>query len=185
MAAGLVCLSAPGCGRVTGGSAETTAHSDPAEPVPGIAPTLPDHIPPDALSCIASPIGNGLATTATVSDPAAPRITISVPDGWNSAAGTGDTALTLTGPKISPALWHLGTTNFAHRADLADELRPTSRGRPQPGAFYSGAASRKISVSSHTGAPQVIPEGAGPVKTTAAFVFACFEASWSWLGASK
>ena len=30
---------------------------------------------------------------------------------------------------------------------------------------------------------QVIPEGAGPVKTTAAFAFACFGASWSWLGA--
>lgn len=97
-AAGLVCLSAAGCGRVTNGSAGSTAHSDPVEPVPGIAPTLPDHIPPNSLSCVASPIGNGHPTAATVSDPAAPRITISVPDGWNSAAGTGDTALTLTGP---------------------------------------------------------------------------------------
>jgi hypothetical protein len=30
----------------------------------------------------------------------------------------------------------------------------------------------------------VIPEGVGLVKTTAAFAFACFGASWSWLGAS-
>lgn len=97
-AAILLFLGATGCTRVTGGSAASTPASDPAEPVPGIAPTLRERIPPNAVSCVASPIGSGHPTVATVSDPAAPRITIVVPDEWGSVAGSGDTALTLTGP---------------------------------------------------------------------------------------
>jgi hypothetical protein len=37
-------------------------------------------------------------TVAGVPDRAAPRLTLSLPDGWTSVAGTGDRALTLTGP---------------------------------------------------------------------------------------
>ena len=36
-------------------------------------------------------------TLAAISDPVAPRLTVSLPDGWSSVAGTGDRALTLTG----------------------------------------------------------------------------------------
>lgn len=112
-AAILLCLAATGCTRVTGGSAASTPASDPAEPVPGIAPTLRDHIPPNAVSCVASPIGSGHPTAATVSDPAAPRITIIVPDEWRSAAGTGDTALTLTGPAGMSATVTIAPTELA------------------------------------------------------------------------
>ena len=76
----------------------TPSFPDPAEPVPGVVTTLPDHIPPNALACFPSPTANGRMTVAAVSDPVAPRLTVSQPDGWSSAAGTGDRALTLTGP---------------------------------------------------------------------------------------
>jgi hypothetical protein len=93
-----------GCEKTTAGTVATsrgtvtTPSSDPAEPVPGVVTTLPDHIPPNALACFPSPTGNGRSTGAGVSDRAAPRLTVSLPDGWSSVAGTGDRALTVTGP---------------------------------------------------------------------------------------
>jgi hypothetical protein len=107
-AACLACLS--GCGHTSGTAAPST-HSDPAEPVPGIAATQPTQIPPDAAACTPTPADNGVATTATVSDPTAPRITINVPSGWSSAAGTGDTALTLSGPDRITHIW-TNTKNY-------------------------------------------------------------------------
>jgi hypothetical protein len=112
--AGAICLSAgvaAGCGKTTGGTAvparqtasSTTASaasrpSDPAEPVPGVEVTLPDHIPPNAVVCFPPPPASGGMTRASVSDPVAPTITVPLPDGWNSAPGAGDVALTSTGP---------------------------------------------------------------------------------------
>ena len=108
-AAALVCLS--GCGQ-DGGPAAPTTHSDPAEAVPGIAATQPTQIPPDAAACTPTSAENGVATTATVSDPTAPRITINVPSGWSSAAGTGDTALTLSGPDQMSATVTIAATDL-------------------------------------------------------------------------
>ncbi|MEZ0349580.1 hypothetical protein [Mycobacterium sp. pR1184] len=112
-AAGVICVlvgAVCGCGKTTGGNAVragTTAastttsgaprKSDPAEPVPGVEATPPDHIPPNALACLPAATGNGRMTAATVSDPVAPRLTVPLPDGWNSAPGSGDVALTATG----------------------------------------------------------------------------------------
>jgi hypothetical protein len=79
-------------------TSRTPRRSDPAEPVPGIETTLPDHIPPNALACLPAATGNGRMTAASVSDPVAPRLTVPLPDGWTSAPGTGDVALTATGP---------------------------------------------------------------------------------------
>ncbi len=76
----------------------TALSFDPAEPVPGVETTLPDHIPPNALACFPSPTGSGRLTMAGVPDPVAPKITVPLPDGWNSVPGTGDVALTSTGP---------------------------------------------------------------------------------------
>jgi hypothetical protein len=92
-----------GCEKTTGGTAirarATTAPSfDPAEPVPGIETTMPNHIPPFAVTCLPPPAGGGRLTMARVSDPAAPKVMVILPDGWSSPVGTGDTALTLTGP---------------------------------------------------------------------------------------
>lgn len=109
-AAGLLCLSATlaaGCEKTTGGNAiggtasSTTSlarRSDPAEPVPGVETTLPEHIPPNAVVCFPSPPLSGRLAMASVSDPVAPKIMFHLPDGWISARATGDLALTSTGP---------------------------------------------------------------------------------------
>jgi len=90
-----------------GGTASSTnpaapTHSEPAEPVPGIETALPDHVPPNAFLCFPEATGIGLGTVAQVSDPAAPRITVAVPDGWTSE---------LTGAFLGPA----GAVDFADR----------------------------------------------------------------------
>ena len=101
----VLALAAVGCEKTTGGTAiggtaastSTTRPSDPAEPVPGVETTLPDHIPPNALVCFPPP-ESGSMTKASVADPAAPVLTVPLPDGWSAAPGTGDVALTSTGP---------------------------------------------------------------------------------------
>jgi hypothetical protein len=112
--AALACLSGAvaGCASDTGGSAAPNSHPDPIEPVPGIAATHADHIAPDARTCAPSLVGDGQATAATVSDPAAPRITISAPQGWKSAPGAGATALTLTGPDTLSAKVTIAATDL-------------------------------------------------------------------------
>ncbi|WP_234812756.1 LpqN/LpqT family lipoprotein [Mycolicibacterium confluentis] len=80
-------------------SAPTSESASASSEVPGVVPTSPDRIPPNALICMPTPAGTGEATRASVSDPAAPRITITVPEGWSSTPGQGSTALTLTGPE--------------------------------------------------------------------------------------
>lgn len=113
LAVGLLCLAAcatVGCEKTTGGAAGRTSGtasstspaaptlSDPAEPVPGVEVTLPQHIPPNAVVCFPPPPASGSMVRASVGDPVAPAITVALPDGWASAAGTGDVALTSTGP---------------------------------------------------------------------------------------
>lgn len=88
-----------GVGAWTGGSAESRhATTSRGAPPPGIETTLPDHIPPNALACFPGPAGMGIGTVATVHDAAAPRLTITVPDGWTSEPGQRDLALSLGGP---------------------------------------------------------------------------------------
>ncbi len=102
----LLAAAAVGCEKTTAGTAvggsassttSTTRLSDPAEPVPGVETTLPDHIPPNALVCFPPPT-SGTMTKASVADPVAPALTVPLPDGWSSTPGTGDVALTSTGP---------------------------------------------------------------------------------------
>lgn len=103
----LLAVTAVGCEKTTAGTAiggtasattSTTRLSDPAEPVPGVETTLPDHIPPNALVCFPPPPASGSMTKASVADPAAPVLTVALPDGWPSTPGTGDVALTSAGP---------------------------------------------------------------------------------------
>lgn len=131
-AAGLVGLGGlvGGCGERGGGSGTLRSGPDPATPVPGIVETQPDRIPPDTVACTPSLTGEGQATLASVSDPAAPRITISVPDGWTSALGSGDTALILTGPKGMSAKVTITATDLqpdsaflAYTANLGGSMR--------------------------------------------------------------
>ncbi len=109
--AALLCAGAAvGCERTTGGAAirnggtapstssAAPRRSDPAEPVPGVQITLPDRIPPNAITCFPPPPTSGSMAAAAVPDPAAPMITLPLPDGWNPARGSGDVALTAPGP---------------------------------------------------------------------------------------
>ena len=77
---------------------ESSTSAAPSAEVPGVKETLRETIPPNAFVCFPAPTGTGNATTATVGDPAAPRLTITSPDGWTSVPSTGDVALMLTGP---------------------------------------------------------------------------------------
>jgi hypothetical protein len=137
---GLVCLWAAvvvGCEKTTGGTAISTSGtassrssaaptlSDPAEPVPGVETTLREHIPPNAVVCLPSPTGGGRMTMASVSDPVAPKVTVQLPEGWNSTPGTGDVALTSAGPDgmsvrvtIEPTDLEPGGAFLRYTADL-------------------------------------------------------------------
>lgn len=121
----LVCLlgALTGCAGHNGGSAAPEQRPDPAEPVPGIAPTRPGHIPPNTLSCRVAPVGDGEPTLAVVSDPHAPRITITVPRGWTSTPGDGDTALTASGPDNLSATVTIAATDLTPESAF---LRHTS-----------------------------------------------------------
>lgn len=132
----LLCLGAGvGCERSTGGTAVRTSGplttsaaptlSDPAEPVPGVKITLPDHIPPNAVVCFPPPPASGTMAIATVPDPVAPLITLPLPDGWTSARGSGDVALTAPGPAgmsvrvtITPTDLDAGGAFLRYAADL-------------------------------------------------------------------
>lgn len=83
--------------RTSGPSGVTSAVPVDTE-VPGVVPTSPDVIPPNALICLPRSGATGEATRASVADPAAPRLTVTVPAGWTAAPGEGSTALTLKGP---------------------------------------------------------------------------------------
>ncbi len=93
-----------GCEKTTAGTAIRASHTtstpsfDPAEPVPGVETTLPSHLLPVTVTCFPPPVGGGHLAMARVSDSAAPKVFVIVPDGWSSPVGTGETALTLAGP---------------------------------------------------------------------------------------
>jgi hypothetical protein len=140
-----------GCEKTTGGTAirarATTAPSfDPAEPVPGIETTMPNHIPPFAVTCLPPPAGGGRLTMARVSDPAAPKVMVILPDGWSSPVGTGDTALTLTGPDgmsgaviIADTGLEPGGTFLKYAVDMRDS---------RPGVKFTVAAAQFCGYSS-------------------------------------
>ena len=165
-AAGLVAIAVlSGCVRTiegvaawTGGpAASTTTDSSATQqpttntgtPVPGIETTLPDHIPPNAFACFPEPTGIGIATVAQVSDPAAPRITVSVPDGWTTEPGQGDVALTLSGPDGMTGTVTIAATTLDPTAAFADYAAMLARSKPDlkvdtVGAKFCGYSSQKL-----------------------------------------
>lgn len=74
--------------------ATTTDAPESAEP--GVVETTRQPVPPNAVAC--PPPASAQTAVATVSDPAAPRITVAVPDGWSSATGAGEVGTQLSGP---------------------------------------------------------------------------------------
>jgi hypothetical protein len=146
--AGLVCLAA-GCSSATPVS---KPHPDPAEPVPGVAATRQNHLPQDAVTCRPPHTESGVLATAAVSDLAAPIVTMNVPDGWNSVAGNGDTALTLTGPDGMTATVTIAATELEPGGSF---LRYTANlGGSMPrlkfsvaGAQFCGYSSQQLSMT--------------------------------------
>jgi hypothetical protein len=74
----------------------TVATDTPESTEPGVVETTAQPVPANAQVCPQSLTGP--TATATVADPAAPKITVAVPDGWSAAPGTGDVGARFTGP---------------------------------------------------------------------------------------
>ena len=152
-----------GCGRPVAGNAvragepaaSATANSTKPSPatrgtrVPGIETTLPDHIPPNAFVCFPEPSGIGIGTVAQVADPAAPRITVAVPDGWNAQPGEGEVALALGGPGGMTGTVSIAETTLDPAAAFADYVAILRRSKPDlqldtAGAKFCGYSSQKL-----------------------------------------
>ena len=129
-------------------------------PVPGIETTLPDHIPPNTFVCFPEPTGVGVGSVAQVSDPAAPRITVTVPDDWTSEPGQNEVALTLSGPDGMTGNVTIAATNLDPAAALADYAATLRRSKPDlqldtAGAKFCGYSSQKLT-GTFLGAPDTI-----------------------------
>jgi hypothetical protein len=141
-----------GCVRLTAGYAARggePATSSSSKPVPGVETTLPDHIPPNAFVCFPQPTGAGVGTVAQVSDPAAPRITVTVPEGWTSQPGQNDVALTLSGPDDMTGTVTIAETTMDPAAAFADYVAMLRRSKPDlqlntAGAKFCGYSSQKL-----------------------------------------
>ncbi len=80
----------------TSTSVSTSASGPPPEyPTMGVTPTLRETIPPNALVCL-PPSTPGTPATAQIGDASAPRIVVSLPEGWTAAPVPA--GLSLTGP---------------------------------------------------------------------------------------
>lgn len=62
---------------------------------PGVVPTTATPLP-SGSTC--DPPASPVTAEATVPDPAAPKITVVLPEGWSTSAGQGDVGARLTGP---------------------------------------------------------------------------------------
>ena len=110
---GLMVALASGCVRTDGGVAVRSDQAPPATNVrppsttqstedagpeaPGVVATTRAPIPPDTVTC-SQPVKPAVEAVAQVSDPAAPRITVAVPDGWSVEPGSGDVGVRMQGP---------------------------------------------------------------------------------------
>jgi hypothetical protein len=74
-----------------------TAESDLTEP--GVVPTTRRSVPAGTMTCESTDPPPDGAATATVADPAAPKITVALPAGWSTGQGDGDVGAKLTGPE--------------------------------------------------------------------------------------
>ena len=73
----------------------TTSTDAPESSEPGVVETTREQVAPNAVVC--PPPTSAQTAVAAASDPAAPRITVALPDGWSSAGGSGDVGARLSG----------------------------------------------------------------------------------------
>lgn len=84
-------------GTATSSPAPSSGATDtPESTEPGVVETTRQPVSPNAEVCPQDLTGQ--TATAAVADPAAPKITFAVPDGWSVAPGSGDVGARLTGP---------------------------------------------------------------------------------------
>ena len=82
----------------TGARPQPTDSTEDAGPAaPGILTTARTPVPADTVSC-SQPVKPAVTAVAQVADPAAPTITVAVPDGWSVEPGSGDIGLRMQGP---------------------------------------------------------------------------------------
>jgi hypothetical protein len=119
-----------------------------ASSVPGVSPTTRASIPPNTRTC--SPADTpGPATTAAVSDPAAPKITLEIPGGWTPSLGSGDVGARLDGPEgmwatVTIAATQLdAATAFTQYADRVMAASQVSSVNVLP-AEFCGYSSQKL-----------------------------------------
>lgn len=74
----------------------TPATDVPESSEPGVLETTQQPIPANSTTC--APPTASATTTASIADAAAPRIQMTLPDGWSTAPASGAIALRLTGP---------------------------------------------------------------------------------------
>jgi hypothetical protein len=75
----------------------TKSTEDAGPAAPGIVTTTRSPAPAAAVGC-PQPVEPSVSAVAQVSDPAAPTVTVAVPDGWSQEPGSGDVGLRLQGP---------------------------------------------------------------------------------------
>jgi hypothetical protein len=110
---------------------------------------VPDQIPPNAFACFPQLSLVGIGTVAQVADPSAPRLTVSVPDGWTSVPGQGDVALTLSGPDGMSGTVMITATLLDPAAAFADYAATLAHSKPDlqvdtEGAKFCGYSSQKL-----------------------------------------
>ena len=110
---------------------------------------MPEHIPPNAFVCFPGPAGIGIGTVAQVSDPAAPRITLPVPEAWTNEPGQGDVALSLSGPDGMTGKVTITVTARDPASAFADYVATLARSKPDfqvdtVGVKFCGYSSQKL-----------------------------------------
>jgi hypothetical protein len=157
-AAALLALALAGCVRNVdgvaawiGGSAAQSRQprTSSSRTAPGIETTVPDHIPPNAFLCFPGPAGVGIGTVAHVVAAAAPRLTVTLPDGWTSEPGNGDLALSLSGPDSMTGTVTIAATKLDPAAAFSAYADTLSRSKPDlqvdtVGAKFCGYSSQKL-----------------------------------------
>jgi hypothetical protein len=87
-----------GASATTSAPTKTIPTSEADLTEPGLLPTTRTPVPAGAAMC-EPPDRPPVGVTATVDDPAAPKITVALPDGWSTTDGDGDVGAILQGPE--------------------------------------------------------------------------------------
>lgn len=139
----------PGSPEATSSSAATSSPESsspvPDQDTPGIEPTQRAPVPAGSVVC-GPEARPPVSVAAAVADPAAPRLTVGVPDGWSFTKGTGDEAVKLQGPEGMSASVTIAPTTLGPEAAfreytdgvMAKSAVSTVSILPAPLCAYSG-----------------------------------------------